>query len=385
MSVIGTAWLMWAASTALAADAVVVKDWPHSRGDPAMTGLSPVALRLPLATGWQFTMMEKPRGGEMLVASPVIRDGKVYAGCKQEKFFCIDLATGKKIWEVITPKGGYDGAAAFSDDLVIAGSQDGFIYAWNATTGKEAWKFETMAEIHAAANVWTDPVTKKDKIIIGSYDYSIYCLDAQTGKKEWSAETGNYVNGGAAISEGKAIVGGCDAVLHVHDIATGKEIKQIEVGAYIGNNVAIADDIVYVSHYGNRVGAYALGDGMRAWEYGERDFEFYAAPAILPKMIIVGGRDKRLHGIDRATGKGLWEFRARDRIDSSAVICDGKLAVFGCDDGYVYVVDVVTGKEAWHYEIGAPVRSSPAVTSEWVVIGADDGVMYAFKNGAHGG
>ena len=316
-------------------------DWIHSRGDEAMTGTSPVELKFPLELAWQFKLMDKPKGqSEMLVSCAVVRAGKVYTGCKDGKFFCLDLATGK-----------------------------------------EAWKFETEAEIHAAANVWTDPETKAQKIIIGSYDYNVYCLDAKTGKKDWAAETGYYINGGSAIGEGKVVFGGCDSVLHVHDVKTGKEEKQIEVGAYIGNNVAIADGVIYVSHYGNRVGAYSIADGMQVWEYGEREFEYYAAPAIWEKAVYVGGRDKRFHAIDRVTGKQLWEFRARDRIDSSAVICAGKTALFGSDDGYVYALDLATGKEVWHNELGAPVKTSPAIAGDYIIVGADDGVLYAFKNG----
>ena len=48
------------------------------------------------------------------------------------------------------------------------------------------------------------------------------------------------------------------------------------------------------------------------------------------------------------------------------------------------MVDLKTGNEAWKYEIGAPVRASPAVTSDWVIAGADDGVLYAFRQKGEG-
>ena len=345
-----------------------------------MTGRSPEDLRFPLAPAWEFKMMEQPRGGEILVASAVVRKGKVYAGCKDGKFYCLELASGKKIWEA-TVKGAFDGAAAFSGKFVVAGCQDGFVYAWDADTGKEVWKFETMAEIHAGATTWTDPKTNREFVVIGSYDNSIYALNAADGKKVWSVETGNYVNGGAAIENGLTAAGGCDELLHIVDVASGKELRQVEIGAYVGNNVALADGVAYVAHYGNRVGAYSINDGMKVWEYGDGNFEFYAAPAVFEKIVVVGGRDKYFHAIDRVTGKGLWDFRARDRIDSSAVVCAGKSVIFGCDDGYLYALDLKTGKELWRFEIGAPVKASPAVAGDYVIVGADDGVLYAFKNG----
>jgi len=368
-----------AKAQATSAPKTEIGDWIHSRGNESMTGQSPVELKFPLELAWQFQMMEKPKGqAEMLASSAIVRAGKVYAGCKDGKFFCLDLEKGTKLWQA-EGKGAFDGAAAFAGELVVAGCQDGFVYAWNTDTGKEAWKFETEAEIHAAANVWTDPKTQAQKLLIGSYDYNVYCLDAKTGKKEWAAETGYYINGGSAVGDGMVVFGGCDSVLHVHDVTTGKEVRQIEVGAYIGNNVAIADGVIYVSHYGNRVGAYSMADGMKVWEYGEREFEYYAAPAIWEKSVLVGGRDKRFHAIDRVSGAQLWEYRCRDRIDSSAVVCAGKVAVFGGDDGYLYALDVKDGKEVWQYEVGAPVKTSPAIAGAYVIVGADDGVLYAFK------
>ena len=360
-----------------------VGDWSYTRSDAAMTGVADTKLALPLQLAWQFKTVEQLKGKqEMMLASAVVRNGKVYVGNKEGSFFCLELTTGKKLWEKTAPKGGFEGAAGFSGENVIAGCTDSFVYAWNAETGMPAWKFETEGDVHAAVNVWADPAGKQERIYIGSYDNKLYCLDPKDGKKLWEVETGNYINGGSPITaDGKLVFGGCDAVLRVHDAVTGKEIKQIEVGSQIANNPAIADGVAYFGHYGNRVEAYSLNDGAKLWEYGEREFEFYAAPAIFEKMIVIGGRDKRMHGIDRVTGKKLWELKCRDRIDSSAVICGGTHAVFGCDDGYLYVVEIATGKNVWESQIGAPIKTSPAVAGDWIIVGADDAVVYAFNNG----
>jgi len=184
------------------------------------------------------------------------------------------------------------------------------------------------------------------------------------------------------VADGKVVFGGCDAVLHVHDAVTGKELKQIEVGNFIGNNVAISAGIVYVTHYGGRVGAYDVVTGNKVWEYGEKDFEYYAAVGVAEKIIVSAGRDKRVHGIDRATGKGLWEFRTKDRVDSSPLVCGGMTVLVGSEDGYLYGLGLEKGDELWKYEIGAPVRTSAAVAGDYVLFGADDGVIYCFKNAA---
>ena len=61
-------WMTVAACTA----AEPSTEWPYSRGDAAMTGLSPIEIRTPLTLAWQFeTMKAKRSDGEMLVSTAV--------------------------------------------------------------------------------------------------------------------------------------------------------------------------------------------------------------------------------------------------------------------------------------------------------------------------
>jgi len=59
------------------------------------------------------------------------------------------------------------------------------------------------------------------------------------------------------------------------------------------------------------------------------------------------------------------------------VIC-GDRVVVGSDDGRVYMVSLNDGKELWSYDIGQAVDSSPAIAEGKLVIGCDDGSVYAF-------
>jgi outer membrane protein assembly factor BamB len=42
------------------------------------------------------------------------------------------------------------------------------------------------------------------------------------------------------------------------------------------------------------------------------------------------------------------------------------------------MLSLADGKQIWSYEIGQPIVSSPAVAQGVVVIGCDDGTVYAF-------
>jgi len=55
--------------------------------------------------------------------------------------------------------------------------------------------------------------------------------------------------------------------------------------------------------------------------------------------------------------------------------------VVGSEDGRLYLLRLSDGKQVWSYEIGQPVTSSPAVANGMVVVGSDDGYVYAFNAG----
>ena len=353
-------------------------DWPLVRGDAAMTGRAPLKLAFPVKLAWSTSVGDKTKR-EGITAAPITHNGKVFVGAQNGKFACINLEDGKIVWQV-EKKGFFEGSAAVVDKVVIVGCGDAFVYAFDIATGKEVWKFETEGEIHAGVNLWKDD-SGKMLALIGSYDNKLYCLEAATGKKVWDFETTNYVNGASAIYENQATFGGCDGNLYVLDVKTGKEVRKIEVNSYIGNNIAADKGVAYVAHYGKRVAAFTLADGKKLWEFNDRDFEYYAAPAVDEKWVIAGCRDKRVHALDRATGDEKWQFRTRGDVDSSPVICGDAHVVFGSNDGHVYAVGLADGKETWSYEIGAPVKAPFAIAGDSLLVGADDGMIYCFKNG----
>ena len=58
-------------------------------------------------------------------------------------------------------------------------------------------------------------------------------------------------------------------------------------------------------------------------------------------------------------------------------MCGDKIVV-GSQDGRLYLVGLETGKEIWSYEIGKALTASPAVANGMIVIGSEDGSVYAF-------
>ena len=60
------------------------------------------------------------------------------------------------------------------------------------------------------------------------------------------------------------------------------------------------------------------------------------------------------------------------------MICGGR-AVVGSADGILHIVDIEHGRGVWSYDLGRAISTSPAVGAGIVVVGCDDGSVYAFE------
>ena len=123
------------------------------------------------------------------------------------------------------------------------------------------------------------------------------------------------------------------------------------------------------------------------WRYRDekKEFPYHSSAAVTEDFIIVGGRDKQVHCINRKTGKRVWVFATNGRkgkggrVDSSPVILGDRVFV-GSSDGNLYELALKDGKQRAKYPIGRDVTASPAVGEGVLVIGGEgsDEFIYCF-------
>ena len=94
--------------------------------------------------------------------------------------------TGKLTWSFKT--GNYvGGAPAVVNGVVYMGSDDGNVYALNATTGAMLWNFTT------GGFVGSSPAVVNGVVYVGSFDHNVYALNATTGATLWNFTTADKV------------------------------------------------------------------------------------------------------------------------------------------------------------------------------------------------
>ncbi len=97
------------------------------------------------------------------------------------------------------------------------------------------------------------------------------------------------------------------------------------------------------------------------------------------RIVVIGCRDGRLYGVDRATGKERWNFDHQISWVVGSPAIAGDRAIVGSSDGrFVHAVELATGKELWRHRTDSNALSSPARAGDVVVLGDASGAVFAF-------
>jgi outer membrane protein assembly factor BamB len=216
-------------------DVCLAGQWPAFRGDPDHTGVADQALPLPLRLAWTCQPTHPPqpafRGGlapsqdrvESItydyVFEPVVGDGRIYFGSSSEDtVFCLDCATGERLWAFPTA-GPVRFAPRLAADRLFFGSDDGWVYCLDAASGSLIWSLRAApseqrcignGRLISAWPVRTSTALAEDCVYFaaglfpatGAY---LCAADAQTGQLRWRRRI-PYSPHGELLVEGERLV-----------------------------------------------------------------------------------------------------------------------------------------------------------------------------------
>ncbi len=342
--------------------------WSQFRGNPALTGISQANLPDSLKLLWTLEV------GEPIESSAAIVDGVVYVGSQSGDLLAVSLGSGEELWRYRAAEFGIgESSPCVGQGLVYIGDLDGVLHAVDVRTGKAAWTFATEGEIKSS------PVLVGNRVLVGSYDSHLYALEADTGLLLWKVMTEGYVHSTPSVADGVAFISGCDEIFRAIRVKDGRELYQVPSIAYTGASPALAGDAAYFGTFSNQVVSVSRKERKVLWRYESKEsqFPFYSSAAVVGGRVVLGGRDRKVHCLEAATGESLWTFATRARVDSSPVVAGDRIYV-GSNDGRFYVLNLQDGKKVWEFNAGAPLSASPAVAGARIVIGSLDGQLFCF-------
>lgn len=194
-------------------------------------------------------------GPSEIIATPVIHDGRVYAAIGQDPehgegvgcFSCIDLATGKKIWDHRINR--TISTCAVADGMVYAADYSGFLYCFDAVNGKLYWKYDTVAPI------WGSTMVADGKVFLGNEDGAFTIIETAPMRK-LADELGAPME--IEMRRGKFKAEGSKDAKELSGDAIAQYFNEVDFGRAVYLTPIVANDTLYV---GTMTHLYAVKSG----------------------------------------------------------------------------------------------------------------------------
>ena len=338
------------------------------RGNLNRTGVYPsTAVTKPTTPSWQF------QTGEWVATAPAVVENIVYFGSYDGNLYAVDASTGAEIWRFAMNNNPVLSSPAVSGDLVFVGGMNGTLYALDRKTGVNRWQFGTRGSILAS------PAVANGLVYVGSEDGLMYAINVNNGQEAWHVEVGAPIPYDAAVADGLLIFGDVAGKLTAVKAINGEPAWQLQIGeGSVTSGAAIGDGFAAIlltnsSQQGTLVAVDLETQAVR-WQYS-LGVESYSAPVVWQNFVIVADLSGKVTAVDQNSAAVQWQFLAQDLIFSAPVVAENVL-YFGSLDKNLYAVDAQTGQEIWRFPLGGGV-ASPAVFDGVLYVGTDKGLVYA--------
>jgi len=295
-----------------------------------------------LGLAW-YAEFDTDRGQE---ATPLMVDGVIYTSTAWSKVFAFDAKTGKQLWKYDPRVEGSKGFDACCDVVnrgvavwkgrVYVGTIDGRLVALDAKTGAVSWEVQTTDK-SKPYTITGAPRVVKDKVLIGNggAEYGvrgyITAYDAATGKQVWRFYTTPNATGAA---DGAA----SDKVMAEKAAATWSdgEWKQTGGGGTVWDSMAY-DPTLDIMYFG-------IGNGT-PWNHQKRSGG-KGDNLFLSSILALKPDTGEYVWHYQTTPAESWDYTATQHImlaDLKIGGQDRKVLMQAPKNGFFYVIDRATG------------------------------------------
>jgi outer membrane protein assembly factor BamB len=249
--------------------------------------------------------------GRCTAASPAVGDGVVYqplmdpSPCREHDqdapgfMVAMDVDTGRTLWRFRA--GVIESPPLLRDGVLYFGSWDRRFYALDTRTRRVRWSFETGDKIKNGA------AYANGTVFFASYDDNVYALDARTGELRWSAGgTGNFY-ATPAVAYGRVFVGNTDGRVYAFGARSGDLLWARSTGDFVYSSAAVWNRTVYVGSYDGTFYALDAGTGEVRWSF-DAGGPISGAATVLAGNVYFSTLEERTFALDARTGSQRWEF-----------------------------------------------------------------------------
>lgn len=363
--------------------------------------LSPGEVSLPLAVSWEKDVSDfrllRPFPKEQL-SSPALHGGLLYVGSTNDRFYAVDLSTGKVKWRYHA-RYPIEASPAVTGEMVCFGSADGVMRCLDHS-GKVLWDYQARSEILSS------PVVSGGRLFFNSSDDRVHALDTKTGERAWSYSRATYtvvsprIYGSPAYSPADSNDGALfflfsDGYIVSLDAETGSEawsrqvISGFDKAGKWRRTPLYRDGTVFVIDGNEAVQALDAATGEVKGVYGiikARDF-------IVPdrrSIVLVG--ETGLVALDRLSGAILWKKDLTTGTTSSIFAAGQQLFVLSTfkktflgldflssDKGHMEAISLRDGSTSWTATLGSDVTANASSAYSRIALLTNKGKLTVFE------
>lgn len=268
------------------------------------------------AVVWEFSTERHP-AGKGILSSPALHDDTVYFGAYDGNCYALDAHTGKKKW--VNRDADWIGSSpcvAPSLNLVFIGLEFGLFHkrggiaALDCESGAVRWRAAHTAFTHGSPLY----IEEESLVVIGSNDGVLYAYDAATGDLRWTFGTRSDIKTRASYDPKRrsVVFGSLDGTVYALAARDGTPLFAREAGPLYSIPL-IVEDTVYICSLDKCVYALDASTGDTRWIY-ETGGRIFASPVMAEGSLWTGSNDGRLYEIDPASGALRNFFQMTERI-----------------------------------------------------------------------
>ncbi|MBY0293953.1 PQQ-binding-like beta-propeller repeat protein [Patescibacteria group bacterium] len=266
---------------------------------------------------WQFKTASQPQGKGIL-SSPIVHNDRVYFGAYDGNVYAFDAEAGNLCWKYADADWvGSSPALAPNLNLLFIGLEfslwrkRGGIVALDMKMGKEVWRAQHPGLTHGSPLY----IQEENMVVIGSNDHTLYAYDAKTGVLRWTYVTRGDIKTTPAYDPKRraVLVASMDWRLYGVSAENGKPVAAFEAGASIYSVPLIYKDTAYIASLDKKLYALDMDTFEPRWVY-ETTGRIFSSPVIADGSIWIGSNDGRLYELDPDYGSLKAFFQASERV-----------------------------------------------------------------------
>ena len=317
---------------------------------------------------------------------PIVAGDAVYVASHRGNLAKIDLASGKKAWEVSVPERlsvgpGSDGRTT------VAVTTKGTVYAYD-DAGKPIWNVSVGSE------VLSEPVVAGGVVVVRALDNRFVGLDQRTGAKKWtyqrqqSALSLRVGYGMLPIANEVIVTGFAGGRFGMIAIANGglvwetpvsfpKGFSEIERLNDVTAKPSMEGDILCAVSYQGRIGCGQARTGNLLWF---KDYSSYTGTSQSTDTVFSANEKSHVTAFSTKDGTQIWENTQLTYRDVGESLAIGRVLLMGDAQGYIHAFSQANGDMVARIRHdSSPISAAPIAVGGLILIQSQGGKIAAYS------